>query len=158
MTSEEHTGAAWLLRDITHVPGLLRLVGGRLEFTSTRRVVFDATPAELELTVSRTRRDRFHLVVGGERLGLSLVRPPGAVAVPDDLWARVTGRPVPPEQATPDAVRRRLAAIGANAVAVRPASRRRGARRPGAPVPREHGRRGFAQLAGLVRSSPPDPA
>lgn len=146
-TSEEHTEAAWLLRDVTHVPGVLRIGDGRLAFVSTRRVVFDATPGELALTASRTRRGRFHLVVDGERLALSVVRPPGAVPVPADLWTRVTGEATVRDEAAQDGARRRLAAL----CLLAPGG---GPRRP---RPRR-GHRGFAHLTSLVRSSPADPA
>lgn len=83
--------AAWLMRDVTHVPGVLTVRDDRLRFVSTRRVVFDATPEELELAPSRTRRGRYRVTVDGERLSLAVVRPPGAVAVPADLMRRVGG-------------------------------------------------------------------
>lgn len=85
------TAHAWLLRDVTHVPGVLTLAGGRLRFVSSRRVVFDAGPDELELDDARARRGVFGVTVDGERLRLSVVRPPGGTAVPDDLVAREAG-------------------------------------------------------------------
>ena len=36
-------GLAWIVREVTHVPGVLRLRHGRLSFESTRGVLFDAT-------------------------------------------------------------------------------------------------------------------
>lgn len=90
-TPVPHTGVAWLMRHVTHVPGVLRLDGERLRFVSTSRVVFDATPAELGLEVARARRGTFRVTADGERLVLSVVRPSGAVAVPADLVDREGG-------------------------------------------------------------------
>ena len=77
-------GPAWIVREVTHVPGVLRLAEGRLCFTSSRGPVFD-----LELAASRDgagpdlvldRRGRgFRVTVGGERLHVQVVRPLGAV-------------------------------------------------------------------------------
>src|ERR1700710_1748460 len=34
-------GPAWIVREVTHVPGVLRLADGRLCFTSSRGTIFD---------------------------------------------------------------------------------------------------------------------
>ena len=77
-------GPAWIVREVTHVPGVLRLAEGRLSFTSSRGPVFD-----VDLVASRDgtgpalaldRRARgFRITVGGERLDVHVVRPLGAV-------------------------------------------------------------------------------
>jgi hypothetical protein len=77
-------GPAWIVREVTHVPGVLRLAEGRLCFTSSRGPVF-----ELDLATSwdgtgpglaLDRRGRgFRITVGNERLNVHVVRPLGAV-------------------------------------------------------------------------------
>lgn len=88
-------GLAWIVREVTHVPGVLRLHDGRLSFESTRGVVFAGTAAELGLEVPRSSRSGLHVTVGGERLRLCVVRPAGAVPPCDDLVASAAdGRPI----------------------------------------------------------------
>jgi hypothetical protein len=78
------TGPAWIVREVTHVPGVLRLAAGRLCFTSSRGPVFDV---DLAASWDRTgpdlaldRRGRgFRITVGSERLHVHVVRPLGAV-------------------------------------------------------------------------------
>ncbi|MFC5140771.1 hypothetical protein ACFPK1_21220 [Actinomycetospora rhizophila] len=88
-------GLAWIVREVTHVPGVLRLRDGRLSFESTRGVLFDGTPAELALDVPRSSRAGLRVTAGGERLRIHVVRPAGGVAPCDDLVARAANaRPV----------------------------------------------------------------
>ncbi|GAA4919966.1 hypothetical protein EV188_10496 [Actinomycetospora succinea] len=88
-------GLAWIVREITHVPGVLRLHDGRLSFESTRGVLFVGTPAELDLDAPRSSRSGLRLTAGGERLRVCVVRPSGAVAPCGDLVERAAaGRPV----------------------------------------------------------------
>ena len=73
---------AWIVREVTHVPGVLHLEAGRLRFRSSRRVVFDVDLAEAvagrSLTVPRLRpAGVFDLTVAGERHRVHLTRPPG---------------------------------------------------------------------------------
>jgi hypothetical protein len=75
-------GPAWIVREVTHVPGVLRVADGRLCFTSSRGQVFDidlAHPQDADLTFDRRGRGGFRVTVGGERLRVHVVRPPGAV-------------------------------------------------------------------------------
>lgn len=78
-------GPAWIVREVTHVPGVLRLADRRLCFTSSRGPVFDldhaalADPGGADLTFDRRGRGGFRITVGGERLCVHVVRPPGAV-------------------------------------------------------------------------------
>jgi hypothetical protein len=77
-------GPAWIVREVTHVPGVLRLAAGRLCFTSSRGPVFDLDLGALrdtsgaDLAVDRRGRG-FRITVGGERLHVQVVRPLGAV-------------------------------------------------------------------------------
>lgn len=77
-------GPAWIVREVTHVPGVLRLAAGRLCFTSSRGAVFDVDLGALDdasgaaLAVDRRGRG-FRITVGGERLHVHVVRPLGAV-------------------------------------------------------------------------------
>lgn len=96
-------GPGWIVREVTHVPGVLRLAGGRLCFTSSRGTVFDLDQAVLtdpcgaDLTFDRRGRGGFRLTVGGERLRVHVVRPPGAVdpgAAFVDAVARASELPV----------------------------------------------------------------
>lgn len=86
-------GPAWIVREITHVPGVLRLADGRLCFTSTRGPVFDIAPADsdADLTLDRRARGGFRVTVGGERLRVHVVRPPGAVEPGAAFVDAVTG-------------------------------------------------------------------
>lgn len=84
-------GLAWVVREVTHVPGVLRLRQGRLSFESTRRVLFDGTPAELEIDVGRSPRAGLRVTVGSERLRVRVVRPRGAVAPCRELVERAAG-------------------------------------------------------------------
>src|SRR4051812_41802982 len=61
-------GLAWIVREVTHVPGVLRLRHGRLSFESTRGVLFDATPSDLGLELGRSPRAGMRITVGSERL------------------------------------------------------------------------------------------
>jgi hypothetical protein len=77
-------GPAWIVREVTHVPGVLRLAAGRLCFTSSRGPVFDLDLGALHDTsgadLALDRRGRgFRITVGGERLHVHVVRPLGAV-------------------------------------------------------------------------------
>jgi hypothetical protein len=77
-------GPAWIVREVTHVPGVLRLAHGRLCFTSSRGPVFDVDLATVtagpEADLALDRRGRgFRITVGGERLAVHVVRPLGAV-------------------------------------------------------------------------------
>jgi hypothetical protein len=96
-------GPGWIVREVTHVPGVLRLADGRLCFTSSRGTVFDLEHATLtdpggaDLTFDRRGRGGFRLTVGGERLRVQVVRPPGAVdpgAAFVDTVTRTSGLPV----------------------------------------------------------------
>ncbi len=77
-------GPAWIVREVTHVPGVLRLAAGRLCFTSSRGPVFDLDLGALrdgsgaDLDLGRRGRG-FRITVGGERLQVHVVRPLGAV-------------------------------------------------------------------------------
>ncbi len=77
-------GPAWIVREVTHVPGVLRLAAGRLCFTSSRGPVFDVDLAVSwggtgpDLTLDR-RGPGFRITVAGERLHVHVVRPLGAV-------------------------------------------------------------------------------
>lgn len=115
------TALAWLVLDVTHIPGVLRLVDGRLRFVSTRRVVFDATPADLDLAVVRSRRGTFRVTVDGERLSLSVVRPSGAVPVPTDVIEREGG--VAPTRGGAEAAARWRALLTPAAASITPRSR-----------------------------------
>ncbi|MHC1563400.1 hypothetical protein ACR9E3_30970 [Actinomycetospora sp. C-140] len=93
-TAEDVAGLAWIVREVTHVPGVLRLRHGRLSFESTRRVVFDGTPDELGLDLGRSPRAGLHVTAGQERLRVCVVRPAGAVAPCRELVDRAAdGRP-----------------------------------------------------------------
>lgn len=81
-------GLAWIVREITHVPGVLRLRHGRLSFESTRGVLFDATASDLGLELGRSPRAGMHVTVGSERLRVCVVRPPGGVDPCRDLVER----------------------------------------------------------------------
>ncbi|NMO92488.1 hypothetical protein [Actinomycetospora sp. TBRC 11914] len=76
-------GPAWIVREVTHVPGVLRLAAGRLCFTSSRGPVFDLDLGALRDTsgadLAVDRRRGFRVTVGGERLHVHVVRPLGAV-------------------------------------------------------------------------------
>ena len=77
-------GPAWIVREVTHVPGVLRLADGRLCFTSSRGPVFDVDlaaswdPTGPDLALDRRARG-FRITVGSERLHVHVVRPLGAV-------------------------------------------------------------------------------
>ena len=86
------SGLAWLVRTVTHVPGVLHLHGDRLRFVSTRGVLFDDTPSALALVPARTGRGGFRLTLGGEDVRLHVVRFSGAVDVAGDLQAREAAR------------------------------------------------------------------
>jgi hypothetical protein len=90
-TVDEVAGLAWIVREITHVPGVLRLRHGRLSFESTRGVLFDGTPADLDLDLGRSPRAGLRVIVGAERLRVCVVRPAGAVAPCDELVERAAG-------------------------------------------------------------------
>jgi hypothetical protein len=81
-------GLAWIVREVTHVPGVLRLRHGRLSFESTRGVLFDATASDLGLELGRSPRAGMHVTVGSERLRVCVVRPPGCVDPCRDLVER----------------------------------------------------------------------
>lgn len=74
-------GPAWIVREVTHVPGILRLAHGRLSFLSSRGVVFDEAldAPELEVNLPWRGRGGIRVTVGGECLRVHVVRPPGAV-------------------------------------------------------------------------------
>lgn len=72
-------GPAWIVREVTHVPGVLRLEQGRLRFVSSRGVVFDVAVAGLDVAPSWRDRGGFRIAVGDERLRVQVVRPAGAV-------------------------------------------------------------------------------
>jgi hypothetical protein len=77
-------GPAWIVREVTHVPGVLRLAEGRLCFTSSRGPVFEVDlAASWEGTGPALALDRrargFRITVGSERLHVHVVRPLGAV-------------------------------------------------------------------------------
>jgi hypothetical protein len=86
-------GIAWIVREITHVPGVLRLRLGRLSFESTRGVLFEGTPDDLDLELGRSPRAGLRVTVGPERLRVCVVRPAGAVAPCRDLVERAAGEP-----------------------------------------------------------------
>ncbi|GAA4863807.1 hypothetical protein [Actinomycetospora straminea] len=93
--SADVAGVAWIVREVTHVPGILRLRGGRLSFESTRGVRFDGTPDELVLEVGRSARAGMHVTAGGERLRVCVVRPAGGVSPCRELVDRAAdGVPV----------------------------------------------------------------
>lgn len=81
-------GLAWIVRAVTHVPGVLRLRDGRLSFESTRGVLFEGTPTELDLEISRSSRGGLRVTAGDERLRVCVVRPSGGVAPCGDLVER----------------------------------------------------------------------
>jgi hypothetical protein len=81
-------GLAWIVREVTHVPGVLRLRHGRLSFESTRGVLFDATASDLDLELGRSPRVGMHVTVDSERLRVCVVRPPGCVDPCRDLVER----------------------------------------------------------------------
>ncbi|MEJ2864998.1 hypothetical protein [Actinomycetospora flava] len=88
-------GLAWIVREVTHVPGVLRLRDGRLSFESTRGVLFEGTPGDLDLEVPRSSRSGLRVSAGGERLRICVVRPAGGVAPCGDLVERAADdRPV----------------------------------------------------------------
>jgi len=91
---DDLAGIAWIVREVTHVPGVLRLRHRRLSFESTRGVLFDGTPDELELEVGRSSRAGLRVTVGAERLCVRVVRPAGGVPPCAELVARaVDGSP-----------------------------------------------------------------
>lgn len=102
-TVAPHAAPAWILRAVTHVPGVLQLADGHLSFRSTRRVVFDVdlrdAVASGLLTVPRLRpAGVFDLVVDGERLRVHLTRPPGTTPPSADLLrATASAVPISPE-------------------------------------------------------------
>ncbi|PVZ04262.1 hypothetical protein [Actinomycetospora cinnamomea] len=85
---DELAGVAWIVREVTHVPGVLRWREGRLSFESTRGVLFDGTPDELVLEVGRSSRVGLRVTVGPERLCVRVVRPAGGVAPCRELVRR----------------------------------------------------------------------
>jgi hypothetical protein len=85
---DDLAGIAWIVREVTHVPGVLRLRHGRLSFESTRGVLFDATASDLGLELGRSPRAGMHVTVGSERLRVCVVRPPGCVDPCRDLVER----------------------------------------------------------------------
>ncbi|MCD2190154.1 hypothetical protein [Actinomycetospora soli] len=92
-------GPAWIVREVTHVPGILRLAHGRLSFLSSRGVVFDESLDAPDLDVSLPWRGRggIRVTVGCERLRVHVVRPPGAIepgAAFVDAVADASGLPV----------------------------------------------------------------
>ena len=97
------SGPSWIVRAVTHVPGVLTLRAGRLSFRSTRHVVFDVALDDArrrgDLTVGGFgRRGTVRLVVDGEVLRIHLVRPSGGVPVPAELWSPA-GSPAPSVEA-----------------------------------------------------------
>ena len=90
--AHELAGLAWIVREVTHVPGILRLGHGRLSFESTRGVLFDATTSDLRLEVGRSLRAGMYVTVGAERLRVCVVRPPGGVDPCRDLVDGAVGR------------------------------------------------------------------
>ncbi|HSK61370.1 MAG TPA: hypothetical protein VK935_20195 [Actinomycetospora sp.] len=136
---DDLAGIAWIVREVTHVPGVLRLRRGRLSFESTRGVLFDGTPADLDLEVGRSARAGVRVSVGDERLCVRVVRPAGGVlpcrelvdrAVAgspgtggeNDAWTVWRSRlaPAPAGVARPRARVRRFASRGFGAVAPSP--------------------------------------
>jgi hypothetical protein len=91
---DDLAGLAWIVREVTHVPGVLRLRRGRLSFESTRGVLFDGTPADLALEVGRSSRAGVRVTVGGERLSLRVVRPAGGVDPCRELVGRAVAGPL----------------------------------------------------------------
>jgi len=91
---DDLAGIAWIVRQVTHVPGVLRLRRGRLSFESTRGVLFDGTPADLDLEVGRSSRAGVRVTVGGERLSLRVVRPAGGVDPCRELVERAVAGPL----------------------------------------------------------------
>jgi hypothetical protein len=89
-------GPAWIVREVTHVPGVLRFADGRLCFTSSRGPVFDVDvaaswdPTGPDLTFDRRGRG-FRITVGNERLHVHVVRPLGAVD-PGPAFVDAVGR------------------------------------------------------------------
>ena len=122
-------GLAWIVREVTHVPGVLRLRHGRLSFESTRGVLFDATASDLGLELGRSPRAGMHVTVG--------------VRAPPRLRRAAPGlcRPVPrPRRACRRPARRRRAGdrrwprrLDLLASPARPAAGRDAAAGPGAP-------------------------
>lgn len=95
------SGPAWIVRTVTHVPGVLTLRAGRLSFRSTRHVVFDVALDDVRRSGALAvggfgRRGTFRLVVDGELLRVHVVRPSGGVPVPAELAG--PGSPVPSAQ------------------------------------------------------------
>ncbi|GLZ46840.1 hypothetical protein Acsp06_30250 [Actinomycetospora sp. NBRC 106375] len=124
-TAEDVAGLAWIVREVTHVPGVLRLRHGRLSFESTRRVVFDGTPDELGLDLGRSPRAGLHVTAGQERLRVCVVRPSGAVAPCRELVDRAAdGRPATDGEADAWSVWRPLLTSGPSATAARTRVRR----------------------------------
>lgn len=80
-------GPAWIVREVTHVPGILRLEDGRLSFVSTRGVLFDVAVDETpDLAFPWYRLSgAFRLTVAGERLRVHVTRPAGAVPPSSEL-------------------------------------------------------------------------
>lgn len=93
-------GPAWIVREVTHVPGVLRLEQGRLLFVSSRGVVFDVAVAGLDVAPSWRDRGGFRIAVGDERLRVQVVRPAGAVE--PGAVARRRPRPDGPGDVTAD--------------------------------------------------------
>jgi hypothetical protein len=91
---DDLAGIAWIVREVTHVPGVLRLRRGRLSFESTRGVLFDGTPADLDLEVGRSSRAGVRVTVGAERLSVRVVRPAGGVAPCHELVERAVAEPL----------------------------------------------------------------
>ncbi len=140
-------GPAWIVREVTHVPGILRLAHGRLSFLSSRGVVFDEaldTP-ELEVGLPWRGRGGIRVTVGGECLRVHVVRPPGAVepgAAFVDAVADASGLPVTRGDLEAAAVWRALLVRARDPEEARVPRRRAPGRRaarvrraPGAPTP-----------------------
>lgn len=109
-------GPAWIVRTVTHVPGVLQFADGRLSFLSSRGVVFDVALDEVggpdvDLTLPWHGRGHFRLTVAGERLSVHVVRPAGALEPGRafvDAVAEASGLPATGGDATAAAIWRTL--------------------------------------------------
>lgn len=135
-SADDLIALAWIVREVTHVPGVLRWGHGLLRFVSTRGVLFEGTPGELDLEIGRSNRSGLRVTVGHERLRVHVVRPSGAVAPCADLLAtEIEGQPASAGEPAAWPLWRGRLATAASTSAVRARGWRPSRARPGSGAP-----------------------